>query len=85
MIKGVVRRFDNLGRMVVPREIRKTLNIDAGDPVDIYLDGRKICIEKMAVTCVCCGKSEDETELKKYKGVLMCPDCHPDTATKGEG
>lgn len=84
MVKGIVRHIDELGRVVIPMEIRKSLKIKDTDPVDIYLNGRTICIEKVNAVCVCCGVSEESTKLLNYKGVLMCPDCHPGTANKEE-
>ena len=84
MIKGIVRRIDNVGRFVIPRGIMKSLKIEDGELVDVYLNGTTICIEKAAPSCVCCGKSELETELKNYKSVLMCADCHPGAINKEE-
>lgn len=43
---GIIRRIDDLGRIVIPKEIRSHLNIHEGDPLEIYLDGDKVCFKK---------------------------------------
>jgi len=74
MVKGVVRNIDGLGRVVIPKEIRRSLKIGEFEPMDIYLQGDVICIRKPRTSCVCCG-TEDEDILLMNKGVLLCPDC----------
>ena len=49
---GIVRRIDDLGRVVVPKEIRRTLRIREGDPLEIFTDRGTVCICKAV-----CGKS----------------------------
>lgn len=46
---GVIRRVDDLGRIVIPKEIRQTLKIREGDPLEIWLDGSAICLKKYDV------------------------------------
>ena len=46
MKTGIIRRIDDLGRIVVPREIRRKMNINEGDPLEICLDGDKLYLEK---------------------------------------
>ncbi|HVI43148.1 MAG TPA: AbrB/MazE/SpoVT family DNA-binding domain-containing protein, partial [Anaerovoracaceae bacterium] len=43
---GIVRRVDDLGRMVIPKEIRRTHNIKEGDPMEIFIDGENIIFRK---------------------------------------
>lgn len=43
---GIVRRIDDLGRVVIPKEIRRQLRIKEGDPLEIFLEGNKVCFEK---------------------------------------
>lgn len=45
MKTGIIRRIDDLGRIVIPKEIRKKFNIHEGDPLEISLDENKICFE----------------------------------------
>lgn len=74
MVKGIVRPIDDLGRLVIPKEFRKSLKIKEKDPVDIYLKDGVICIEPFRLQCVCCGNN-DEYKLVVVDGVHMCPDC----------
>lgn len=69
---GIVRRIDELGRIVLPIELRRTLDIEIKDPMEIYLDGDKIILKKHYDACVFCGKREDLTE---YLGKHICGEC----------
>ena len=68
---GIVRRVDELGRIVVPKEIRRTLGIAEGDPVEIYTDGEYIIIEKYRPFCHFCGNEE----TFEFKGKNICKKC----------
>ena len=74
MEKGIVRKLDHLGRIVIPKEMRKSLKISNGDPVDIYIKNGVICIESCKLQCVMCG-SKDEDKLVKRNAVHVCEDC----------
>lgn len=74
MIKGIVRNIDQLGRVTLPKEMRKTLKVKETDPVDIYLKDGVICIEPARLQCVCCGSTDDE-KLIEVNGVHMCLGC----------
>lgn len=74
MVKGIVRNFDVLGRVVVPKEMRKELKLKEGEPVDIYLENGIICIKPVKLQCVCCG-SNDEDKLIVSRGIHMCNSC----------
>ena len=69
---GIVRNLDQLGRFVIPKETRKMLNLNGGDPVEIFTDGDKIIIKKYAPGCQCCGNMEN---IKEYKGIKICKKC----------
>lgn len=69
---GMIRKIDELGRIVVPKEIRKTLNIDNGDPLEIFVEGDQIILKKHDPSCLFCGKSED---VIFFRGKLCCRDC----------
>lgn len=81
MIKGIVRNIDHLGRIVIPKEMRRTLKINNGDPVDIYVRNEIICLGPCKLKCVCCGK-DDESKLVEKNGVLLCTDCVNDFFSK---
>lgn len=68
---GIVRRVDELGRIVVPKEIRKRLGISEGDPVEIFTDGEYIMIEKYRPFCHFCG-GEDTLEFMEKN---VCREC----------
>lgn len=69
---GVVRRIDELGRIVLPKEIRRTLGIDEKDPLEIYVEEDRIILTKYNEVCTFCGQVKD---LKKYKGKNVCAKC----------
>ena len=62
---GVIRRIDELGRIVVPRELRTTLHLNDRDPMEIFVDGDLIIIKKYEPACIFTGESED---LIDYNG-----------------
>ena len=69
---GIVRSIDELGRLVIPKELRKSLGMYAGTSVEILaLDG-KIVIQKFCTGCNLCGGSED---LKEFHGNSICAVC----------
>ncbi len=69
---GIVRKVDELGRIVLPIELRRTLNIDIKDPLEIYVDGDSIVLKKYQPACVFCGGSED---IRQIKGKNICANC----------
>lgn len=70
---GVVRAIDQLGRIVLPVELRKNLNIEIQDPLEIYIeDDGKIILKKYEPACVFC---DNATDVIQYKGKVICRDC----------
>lgn len=69
---GIVRRVDELGRVVIPIEIRNKFGIAEKDPIEIYVDGSTIVLKKFEQSCIFCGNSKNLTE---YKGKLVCDKC----------
>lgn len=69
---GVVRRIDELGRFVLPIEIRRTLGIDTRDAVEIFVDDDKIILKKYEASCIFCGDADD---VENVKGKLICKKC----------
>ena len=72
---GIVRKVDELGRIVLPIELRRTLNIDIKDSIEIYVDNSTIVLKKYEPTCIFCGESEN-VATKKEKNV--CKKCLED-------
>ena len=62
---GIVRRVDEVGRIVLPMEIRKSLNIDTRDPVEIFVDSNQIILRKYEPACIFCGNADD---VRIFKG-----------------
>lgn len=71
---GIVRYLDSLGRVVVPKELRRVLDIADGSPLEIYTEGDKIIIKKYSPGCFICGETEPE-KLKHFQSKLICTDC----------
>jgi len=69
---GIVRKVDALGRVVFPIEMRKTMNIELKNPVEIYVEGDKIIFKKYNSGCHFCGNAEGNTY---YKDKLICKSC----------
>lgn len=69
---GIVRRVDDLGRIVIPMELRRTLGINVKDPMAIYVEGDRIILQKHRDVCTVCGSPDDIVEVK---GRPICSDC----------
>lgn len=69
---GVVRKVDELGRVVIPIELRRTLGIDVKDSLEIYVDSERIILKKYEPACLFCGNADN---VKHYKGRLVCAEC----------
>ena len=72
---GIVRKVDELGRIVIPKELRKTFEIAERDSLEIYVDGEQIILKKYAPACIFCGQAKD---VVNYKGKNICPACFED-------
>ena len=69
---GIVRKVDELGRIVLPIELRRTLGIEIKDSIEIYVDNSTIILKKYEPTCIFCGESE---EIATYKDKNVCKKC----------
>lgn len=69
---GMIRRVDELGRIVIPKEIRNKLEIYEKDPIEIYVDGHSIVLKKFEENCIFCGATKN---LVTYKNKLLCAKC----------
>ena len=59
---GIVRRIDELGRIVLPIELRRTMDIEERDRVEIYLEGDLIIVRKFEQTCLFCGAANKKAD-----------------------
>ncbi len=69
---GIVRKVDELGRIVLPIELRRTLDIAERDELEIYLDDDKVVLRKYEPSCIFCSSSHN---LTSYRGRNVCQDC----------
>ena len=69
---GIVRKVDELGRIVIPIELRNTLKIAEKDPLEIFVEGSSILLKKHELNCIFCSSAKN---LEKYKDKLICEKC----------
>ena len=69
---GIVRRIDELGRFVLPIELRRTLDLTERDAVEIYVDEDTIILKKYEPACTFCGSTKG---IINYKGKNVCSQC----------
>ena len=69
---GIVRRVDELGRIVLPIELRRTMDIVEKDALEIYVEGSSVILKKYSPTCIFCDSSKD---IVQFKGKNICPKC----------
>lgn len=69
---GIIRRVDELGRVVIPIEIRNQFNIAEKDPIEIYVEGSSIILKKFEPNCIFCGSTKN---LLNYNDKLICKNC----------
>lgn len=69
---GIVRRVDDLGRIVIPMELRRTLGIHVKDPMAIYVEEDRIILQKHRDVCTVCGSPDNIMEVR---GRPICADC----------
>ena len=69
---GVVRKLDELGRIVIPNELRRTMDIAIKDTLEIFVDGDQIILKKYHPACIFCNDARD---VILYKGKLVCKTC----------
>ena len=69
---GIVRRIDELGRIVLPKELRRVYDFDVGTKVEAFVDGGNVVFKRYAPQCVLCG---GEADLSEFKGRTVCEGC----------
>ena len=69
---GIVRKVDELGRIVLPIELRRTLDIAERDALEIYVEGSTVVLKKYRPTCIFCDSSND---ISIFRGKNICPTC----------
>jgi len=76
---GIVRKVDELGRIVLPKELRTTFEINEKDPLEIYVEGDQIILKKYNPSCIFCGNKEN---IYLYNDKNVCGKCIDDLKNK---
>lgn len=76
---GIVRKLDELGRIVLPMEFRKTLDLKVRDSIEISADKGSIVLKKYSPACIFCGK---DTKVAEFKGKNICSKCLQEIKTQ---
>lgn len=69
---GIVKKVDELGRIVIPKELRRTMDIEEKDALEVYTEGENIVLKKYQPACIFCGEAHNVTN---YKGKNICKAC----------
>jgi transcriptional pleiotropic regulator of transition state genes len=69
---GVARRVDQLGRIVIPKELRDVMGISSEDSLEVFVDGNQIILRKYERGCTLCGDMEN---IQYFKGRMVCRQC----------
>ncbi len=69
---GIIRKVDDLGRIVLPVELRRTLDIAERDELEIFMENGRIILQKFEPACVFCGSSRS---LVTFRQKNVCNDC----------
>lgn len=78
---GVVRKVDDLGRVVLPKELRKILDVEERDPLEIFVLGEYILLHKYTPTCIFCGSMDG---MENYKGKMVCAGCMEEMVARNQ-
>lgn len=78
---GIVRKVDELGRIVLPIELRRTLDIAEKDCLEIYMEGPSIVLKKYQPACIFCDSDKD---IQLFHGKNICSKCIKSMQTIGE-
>ena len=70
--KGIIRKVDEVGRIIIPSEIRSVLNIDYRDQVEVFLDNNSMIVKKYVPTCIFCGETKN---ISVFKDKQVCARC----------
>ncbi len=69
---GIVRKVDELGRVVIPIELRRTMGIGEKDALEIYVDKDRVILKRYEPSCVFCGNAD---RTVNFKNKIVCSDC----------
>ncbi len=69
---GIVRKLDQLGRIVIPKELRTTFDLKETDPIEIFVEGDDIILRKYQPACIFCNEA---TDIVQFEGKNVCKKC----------
>jgi len=69
---GIIRKVDELGRIVLPIEMRRTLDIEVRDEIEIFMENDRIILQKYEPSCIFCGSSRALIEYQRKNVCQMC-------------
>jgi len=69
---GIVRKVDELGRVVIPIELRRTMDINEKDALEIFTEGNAIILQKYHPACIFCGEAKNVKTLEGQRVCLTC-------------
>lgn len=69
---GIIRKVDPLGRVVIPKEMRKVLDINEGDTIEIVKVDNDVVLRKYSKGCIFCGNDKD---IKEFRNIIVCDGC----------
>lgn len=73
---GIIRSIDKIGRLVIPIELRRELGLNTGEPVQMYVEGNRVIVEKYKKVCFICGRSSSSYNVIHNKKI--CNACKAD-------
>lgn len=74
-LTGIVQKVDELGRVILPVEVRKSMGIEEQDRIEVFVEGEKIILRKCQPACLFCNSTY---EVFSFKGKMMCVECCTD-------
>lgn len=69
---GFVKQIDDMGRIVIPKEIKKKMDLENRDYLEIFANGDEIILKKYQPGCIFCGEVDN---VRSFKNKLICPEC----------
>ncbi len=69
---GMVRKIDELGRIVLPIEVRRAMEINPGDGVEIFVEKNRVVLQKYEPSCIFCGEADNNIVFGQRK---ICSEC----------
>ena len=69
---GIVRRIDELGRVVLPVELRRSMGLEVKDSIEIYVEGDSIILKKFSQSCIFCGSDKNVEEFREKPVCAAC-------------